>query len=77
MVVKENELKNLQDAYENDKLQDAARILIQTKAGIGWSSGNHTALPTFTTAKGVGGERFQGFLENCDISLILKDLVTK
>lgn len=75
MIVRENELKNLQEAYDNDKLQDAARILIQTKAGIGWSSGNHTALPTFTTAKGVGGERFQGFLENCDISLILKELV--
>lgn len=75
MIIKEKELKSLQEAYNNDKLQNAARLIIQDKAGIGWSSGSHTALPTFTTAKGIGGERFQGFLENCDISWILKDLV--
>lgn len=52
----------------------ACRGVLAAHAGVGWSSGSHTALPTLTTAKGPGAENFIGMLENSDISLKLKAL---
>ena len=45
------------------------------KAGIGWTSGSHTALPVLTTAIGAGAENFTGFIDNTDISRKIKDLL--
>lgn len=41
--------------------------ILNQKAGIGWSSFAHTALPTPVYAIGVGAERFAGYYDNTDI----------
>lgn len=61
--------------YDGEKrylLGGACRLVMSHKCGIGWSSGAHTAMPVLTTAKGPFAERFSGFIENCDISKIMK-----
>jgi alkaline phosphatase len=61
--------------YDGEKrylLGGVCRRIISNKSGIGWSSGAHTAMPVLTTAKGVGAEKFSGFIENTDISKIIK-----
>jgi len=84
MVVKPNELKTLEDAFKKDQamkppttaaLTSAARVLLSTKSGIGWSTNQHTALPTLTTSEGVGAELFTGLLDNTDISKKIKSLL--
>ena len=44
------------------------------KAGIGWTSGSHTALPVLTTSTGVKAELFTGFIDNTDISKKMKSI---
>ena len=63
------------DAKKISRLPTAVKSVFSHKCGIGWSSGAHTALPVLTTAGGPGAERFTGFLDNTDISKILKNLV--
>lgn len=63
------------DAKKISRLPTAVKRVFSHKCGIGWSSGAHTALPVLTTAGGPGAERFTGFLDNTDISKIMKDLV--
>ena len=75
MVVGEKEMKTLQDGFKKNKLANAARIVMAGKAGIGWTSGSHTALPVLTTSKGAGAELFVGFIENSDIARKLKTLL--
>ena len=55
----------------------AVKNALNARAGIGWSSGGHTALPTFTTAKGAGAEMLIGIEENTDIGKRLKELLSK
>lgn len=52
-------------------------MVLNARAGIGWSSGSHTALPTFTTAKGVGAEILLGMTENTDLGRRMKGLLEK
>ena len=54
-----------------------ARGVLAAHAGIGWGSGSHTALPTFTTAQGPGAEILIGMMENADIGERLKQLLGK
>ena len=75
MRITEKELQTLAEAFAEDKLANAARIIISNKAGIGWTSGSHTALPTLTTASGVHAELFTGFIDNSDIALKLKTIL--
>ena len=75
MVINEKELKILQDGFEKGKLPNAARLVMAGKAGIGWTSGSHTALPVLTTSKGVGAELFSGFIDNTDIAKKLKTIL--
>ena len=61
--------------YDGEKrylLGGTARLVLSHKSGIGWSSGAHTAMPVLTTAKGKGAEKFVGFIDNTDISKIIK-----
>lgn len=51
--------------------------VLAAHAGIGWSSGWHTALPTLTTAKGCRADILIGMTENTDIGQRLKELVQK
>ena len=75
MVINEKELKILQDGFEKNKLPNAARLVMAGKAGVGWTSGSHTALPVLTTSKGVGAELFSGFIDNTDIAKKLKTIL--
>ncbi|MGN0832519.1 MAG: alkaline phosphatase [Kiritimatiellia bacterium] len=62
-------------AYDGEKrylLGGACRLIVSHKAGLGWSSGAHTAMPVLTTAQGPGATQFVGFIENTDISRKLK-----
>ena len=68
-------MKVLQEAFAGKKLPQAAKTVINGKAGIGWTSGSHTALPVLTTAIGAGAENFTGFIDNTDISRKIKDLL--
>ena len=87
MVITEKELKQLQGAVVRkkdgkqwisaSKLGKAARIIMSGKAGVGWTSGSHTALPVLTTSFGNGSERFSGFLDNTDIAKRLKELLRR
>ena len=77
MSLSEADIKTLTEAFANNRLGDACRILISNKAGVGWTSGSHTALPVLTTSIGVGSEEFSGMIENTDISRKLKALMTQ
>ena len=55
----------------------AARGVLAAHAGVGWSSGSHTALPTLTTAQGAGAEILVGMMENADLGDRLKKLLSK
>ena len=52
----------------------AVRGVLAAHAGIGWSSGSHTALPTLTTAQGASADIIVGMQENSDIGIRLKKL---
>ena len=75
MFVKSNELKQLQNAFAKNNLANAAKLIMNRKAGIGWTSGAHTALPVLTTSIGCGAEKFTGFFENTAVSTKLKSLL--
>jgi alkaline phosphatase len=51
------------------------RNVLAAHAGIGWSSGSHTALPTLTTAQGVCADIVVGMQDNTEIGLRLKKLL--
>ena len=55
----------------------AVKNVLNAHAGVGWSSGSHTALPTFTTAKGVGADILVGMEENTDLGDRLKRLLAE
>ena len=86
MSLKAAEIKELEQAFLSDaqtakqpkwssKLALTAKKLMSAKAGVGWSSGAHTALPVLTTSQGVGAESFTGFLDNTDLAKKLKSLL--
>jgi len=51
---------------------ETERLEVSHRAGLGWSTRSHSALPVITTATGRGAENFRGFIENTDIARILK-----
>ena len=53
------------------------RSVLAAHAGIGWTSGSHTALPVLTTAQGVGADIVIGMQENTDIGNRLKKLLSR
>ena len=72
MTISDKELKILQDGFRKNHLHKAAQTVMNGKAGIGWTSGSHTALPVLTTSIGKKAELFTGFLDNTDIAKKLK-----
>ena len=76
-VVTKAELAALEKAFKDGKLANAVRQLMNRKAGIGWNSGSHTALPVLTTSIGCGASNFTGFIENTDISKKIKALLSE
>ena len=75
MVVSKAQLQILADGFKKKRLHYAARTVMSQKAGIGWTTSGHTALPVLTTATGVQAQRFTGFIENTDISKKIKALI--
>ena len=79
MLVSKEDEKTLRAAFDSDKTGGkfcaALRRLVSQKAGVGWSTGAHTALPVLTTSKGPGAETLIGFIENADLSTKLKALL--
>lgn len=51
-----------------DPLAVTACAILAEKAGIGWSTFAHTALPVMTAAYGPGAEKFSNRLDNTDIA---------
>ncbi len=74
MAMSAAEVKRLSDAFAAGTLDKVALAVFNNKAGIGWTSGAHTALPVLTTAIGEEADEFQGFIENTDLSNKLKKL---
>ena len=50
---------------------------MQSKSGVGWTSGSHTGVPVLTTAIGPGSESFTGLIDNTDIAKTLKSLMER
>lgn len=75
MKLSSSQKAKIKDAYKSSSLPDTARRIMAEKAGIGWSTGAHTALPVLTTATGKCAEKFTGFYENSDISIRLKEIL--
>ncbi len=58
----------VQNLYgENEPLAVMCTRLLNRKAGIGWTTSNHTALPVPVRAVGNGQEMFVGYQDNTDI----------
>ena len=53
----------------------AVKNVLNARAGVGWSSSSHTALPTLTTAWGCGADILVGMAENSDLGARLKALL--
>ena len=75
MALSAEQKKALEAAYKKNRLPGALKTVMNQKAGIGWTTGAHTALPVLTTATGVQAKRFSGFIDNTDIARTLKSLL--
>ena len=79
--IKLQKRKNAKAQFKYEKVANPLAAVVvrclDNKAGFGWTSQAHTALPVYTTASGVGAERFRGTIDNTDIAKILKDLMSK
>lgn len=76
MRLTDQDVASLKRHYRDGGLADKVRRLVSDKAGVGWTSGSHTGLPALTTAIGPGSELFSGFLDNTDISRLVKSFWT-
>lgn len=78
MILTASEVSLLEKSFKEKKTAafalDAKNILSH-KAGVGWTSGAHTALPVLTTSKGVKAELFTGFINNTDIAIKMKSIL--
>ena len=85
LILTAKELKEIETAFNaqfpkgvNKGGAWLAKIIVRifnNKCAVGWTTGAHTALPVLTTAYGAGSENFNGFIDNTDISKILKQVV--
>ena len=75
MVLTPQQIKLLEEGFKKRTLHQNAKIVINQKAGIGWTTGSHTALPVLTTSTGVQAQRFTGFIDNTDIAKKLKEIL--
>ena len=76
MILTAEETARLEKAFSGKPKAfglEAKQILCH-KAGVGWTSGAHTALPVLTTSKGVKAEIFTGFINNYDIAIKMKSI---
>ena len=62
------------DVARNYVFAQTVKNVLNAHAGVGWSSGSHTALPTFTTASGPRADIVVGMQENTDLGRRLRAL---
>lgn len=58
-----------------DPLAVTASKMLASRAGIGWTTFSHSALPVPVRVIGVGAERFSGYLDNTDLPVITMELM--
>ncbi|MBO4632314.1 MAG: alkaline phosphatase [Lentisphaeria bacterium] len=78
MILTAAEVSQLEEAFKEKKpaaFALEAKNVLSHKAGIGWTSGAHTALPVLTTSKGVKAKLFTGFINNTDIAIKMKSIL--
>ncbi len=73
--LEKKEIAALKKAFDQNRLPAEARKLLDNKAGIGWTTGAHSALPVLTTSTGCGSEKFTGFIDNTDVARNIKSLL--
>ena len=69
--------RNCDVAADAANLATAAVLILDNRAGLGWTSGAHTALPVNTTAIGANSGLFMRPMDNTDISKTLKEIVAR
>ena len=67
------EADELYGGYE--PIAAAANRIFAAKAGLGWSTYAHTALPVLTAAIGVNSEKFTGRYDNTVIARLLREML--
>ena len=75
MRISDKDEQLLKSYFDQGKLEIGARIVMSKKAGVGWTSGGHTAMPVLTTSFGTKAEIFTGFFENTEIANRLKSIL--
>ena len=87
LILNPDEQKLIEDAFnrqfpngkrggDRNALTNTVLSVFDNKCSIGWTSGQHTALPVDTSAFGVNANVFFGMYENSDISKKLKEIVS-
>lgn len=69
------QLKAFRAGKNSTALPIAVLHTFDNKAGLGWTTGAHTALPVNTTATGKSAGAFKGMIDNTEIAKILKETV--
>lgn len=73
--IKDQEYRTLYGTYYAQPIVITATHILNNKAGIGWSTTSHSALPAAVFAKGAGQDAFSGFYDNTDIFNKLVDML--
>lgn len=73
----EDEWKELEAIYTDKRAQTAATALniLARHAGVGWTTGSHTATYVPIFAIGAASEKFNGRMDNIDIAIHLRKLI--
>ena len=71
----DEEYRRLYGTVRAEPIVITATHVLNNKAGIGWSTTSHSALPTAVFAYGAGADVFNGMYDNTDIPKKIKELV--
>ncbi|MDE6183338.1 MAG: alkaline phosphatase [Rikenellaceae bacterium] len=75
--VSDKEWAELEKMYGKSRSSalDRALLLVSTAAGLGWTSGSHSAAPVIVLAAGDGLEGLGGMVDNVDIPKTLRGII--
>lgn len=71
----DGDVKSLYMYGSRDPVAVTAAKMLARKAGIGWTSFSHTAIPVPVRAMGHGQEKFAGYIDNSDIPVITLEIL--
>lgn len=72
---RDKEYQTTYSMYDQEPFQIVITRILNSRAGLGWTSTAHTGLPVAVYALGAGQDVFNGFYDNTDISKKIKSLV--